>query len=210
MNKENFRSKQKYILKNQTKRFKKDFLVFQEIFKIIKKNKVKNILLYIPLKYEINLYKFRNKLNKNHNLFVPFMQDKSLKIVKLRLPFYKKRFDILEPRNSLLKAKIDLAIIPTIGIDKDFKRIGHGNGFYDRFFANLSYKPMIIFIQNTNSISLNKITNSYDIEGDFYINPYKKYFKKENKNDNTRISNYKWYNLRWNNRIFSCQKNKRG
>ncbi|VUA74320.1 5-formyltetrahydrofolate cyclo-ligase [Campylobacter coli] len=81
------------------------------------------------------------------------MQDKSLKIVKLRLPFIKKRFGVLEPMDSFLKTKIDIAIIPVIGVDRELKRIGHGQGFYDRFFENLNYKPLVIFAQSINAIS---------------------------------------------------------
>ncbi|HBD8784203.1 TPA: 5-formyltetrahydrofolate cyclo-ligase, partial [Campylobacter jejuni] len=97
------------------------------------------------------------------------------KIVKLRLPFIKKRFGVLEPIDSFFKAKIDLAIVPVIGVDKNLKRIGHGQGFYDRFFENLNYKPHIIFVQSIDALSQNNLTQKHDISGKLYINPYKKY-----------------------------------
>ena len=203
MDKENFRIKQKIKLKNKISiSYKKDFLTFKEVNTIIQKFKIKNILIYIPLNYEINIYKFRRQLSKKCKIFIPFMQDKSLKIVKLRLPLFKKRFGILEPRNSLFDAKIQLAIVPIVGIDKDFKRIGHGNGFYDRFFGSLNYKPIIIFTQNIKGISKDKLTNSYDIKGDFYINPENKYYKKEIKNDNKYNAHINWNYFRFNYRIF--------
>ncbi|EAK2849602.1 5-formyltetrahydrofolate cyclo-ligase, partial [Campylobacter coli] len=144
--------------------------------------------------------------SKNHKLFVPFMQDKSLKIVKLRLPFIKKRFGVLEPMDSFLKTKIDIAIIPVIGVDRELKRIGHGQGFYDRFFENLNYKPLVIFAQSINAISEKKLTQEHDIAGEFYINPYKKYYKKDNKYDRITYRTYNRYSRSWN-RIFSCKKN---
>ena len=54
---------------------------------IIKNKKAKNILLYIPTDYEVDVLRLRQILSKNINIFVPFMLDESLKIVKLRLPF---------------------------------------------------------------------------------------------------------------------------
>ncbi|EKD4909745.1 5-formyltetrahydrofolate cyclo-ligase [Campylobacter coli] len=207
MQKTSFRTLQKNRLAQHKKlKFKQDFIVFKECFNLIKKTKAKNILIFIPLGYEPNLLKFRRIFSKNHKLFVPFMQDKSLKIVKLRLPFIKKRFGVLEPMDSFLKTKIDIAIIPVIGVDRELKRIGHGQGFYDRFFENLNYKPLVIFAQSINAISEKKLTQEHDIAGEFYINPYKKYYKKDNKYDRITYRTYNRYSRSWN-RIFSCKKN---
>ncbi|EAI3261395.1 5-formyltetrahydrofolate cyclo-ligase, partial [Campylobacter jejuni] len=91
MEKTDFRALQKIrLFKHSKLNFKQDYKIFKECLKIIKLFKAKNILIFIPLHYEPNLIKFRHILNKNYKLFVPFMQDKSLKIVKLRLPFIKK------------------------------------------------------------------------------------------------------------------------
>ncbi|RQD69312.1 5-formyltetrahydrofolate cyclo-ligase [Campylobacter hepaticus] len=207
MKKTEFRNLQKMrLLKHKKQNFKQDFKIFQECLKIIKLFKPKNILIFIPLDYEPNFLKFRHILNKNYKLFVPFMQDKSLKIVKLRLPFIKKRFGVLEPMNSFLKTKIDMAIVPVIGVDKNLKRIGHGQGFYDRFFENLNYKPHIIFVQSIDALSQYNLTQKHDISGKLYINPYKKYYKKERKNDRSTYRMYNRYNWTWC-RIFHCKKN---
>ncbi|EDO8634728.1 5-formyltetrahydrofolate cyclo-ligase [Campylobacter jejuni] len=207
MEKTDFRALQKIrLFKHSKLNFKQDYKIFKECLKIIKLFKAKNILIFIPLHYEPNLIKFRHILNKNYKLFVPFMQDKSLKIVKLRLPFIKKRFGVLEPIDSSFKAKIDLAIVPVIGVDKNLKRIGHGQGFYDRFFENLNYKPHIIFIQSIDALSQNNLTQKHDISGKLYINPYKKYYKKERKNDRITYRTYSRYS-RTRYRIFSCKKN---
>ncbi|MBM0636668.1 5-formyltetrahydrofolate cyclo-ligase [Campylobacter sp. VicNov18] len=194
MEKTDFRILQKTRLsKHKKSHFKQDFKIFKECLKIIKFFKAKNILIFIPLSYEPNLLKFRHILSKNYKLFVPFMQDKSLKIVKLRLPFIKKRFGVLEPMNSFLKTKIDIAIVPVIGVDKNLKRIGHGQGFYDRFFKDLNHKPHIIFVQSIDAFTQHNLTQKHDISAKLYINPYKKYYKKERKND--RIT-YRAYNCR--------------
>jgi 5-formyltetrahydrofolate cyclo-ligase len=98
------------------------------------------------------------------------MQGESFKIVKYRLPLYKKRFGIKEPNNSFFKAKkIDLAIIPIVGIDAVGKRIGFGKGMYDRFFCNLSYKPTMVFTQLILCKSEKILSESYDIQADYII-----------------------------------------
>ncbi|WP_139890625.1 5-formyltetrahydrofolate cyclo-ligase [Campylobacter jejuni] len=188
MEKTDFRALQKIrLFKHSKLNFKQDYKIFKECLKIIKLFKAKNILIFIPLHYEPNLIK-------------------SLKIVKLRLPFIKKRFGVLEPIDSFFKAKIDLAIVPVIGVDKNLKRIGHGQGFYDRFFENLNYKPHIIFVQSIDALSQNNLTQKHDISGKLYINPYKKYYKKERKNDRITYRTYSRYS-RTRYRIFSCKKN---
>jgi 5-formyltetrahydrofolate cyclo-ligase len=86
----------------------------------------KNILLYIPLDIEVDTTLLINELRKEKKIvYVPFMEDDSFKIVKYRLPLHKKKFNIKEPTNSFLKPnKIDLAVVPIVGIDVLNKRIG--------------------------------------------------------------------------------------
>lgn len=36
----------------------------------------------------------------------------------------------------VLPSTIDLVLVPGIGFDADHHRLGHGKGFYDRFFAS--------------------------------------------------------------------------
>jgi len=141
---------------------------------IIKKNRYKNILLYLPLKTEVNIDLLIKYLRKNKiNLFVPYMISKNeFKIVPYRLPLKKKKYNIYEPNysNFKYKVKLDLAIVPTIGYDETFRRVGFGVGFYDRFFYSLDYKPKIIFIQTCECKSKIIVTNHYDVTADIIIN----------------------------------------
>ena len=143
---------------------------------IIKNKKTKNILLYIPTDYEVDVLRLRQILSKNINIFVPFMLDESLKIVKLRLPFTRGRFNILQANDSNGRTpKIDLAIIPVIGVDANMARIGHGKGFYDRFFSSLNYMPCVIFVSILDLFIWRKICCLHDIRAEFYLTPYKIY-----------------------------------
>jgi 5-formyltetrahydrofolate cyclo-ligase len=98
------------------------------------------------------------------------MVNDSLKVVPFRLPLKKYNFGVKEPKNSFFyKNQFDLAIIPVIGVDIDFKRIGYGKGFYDRFFATLPYKPIKIFVQTTLCFSYFKVTSLYDIQANYIV-----------------------------------------
>lgn len=98
------------------------------------------------------------------------MHLESFKIVKYRLPLHKKRFGIKEPNNSFLKPKkIDVAIVPIVGVDVLNKRIGYGKGMYDRFFDKLNYKPTIVFTQLVLCKSNSILSDNYDIKADYII-----------------------------------------
>jgi len=144
--------------------------VSRQIETIIKKRKARAILFYIPMKFEPNLVPLMHKLRKNKVILVPFMQGESFKTVQYRLPLKRKRFNIKEPADSnKFSKKIDVAIVPVVGIDRCFRRVGFGKGMYDRFFASLRYKPYTIFVQNRACISKKNITNFYDIKADLFV-----------------------------------------
>ena len=147
-----------------TSKYYKDKIVIKKLENFINRSKAKNILLYIPLGIEVNVNPLINKLRKKKNVYVPYMESDSFKIVKYRLPLQKKKFGIMEPNNSFLKPqKIDLAIVPVVGVDAIGKRIGYGKGMYDRFFDRLSYKPTLVFTQLTLCRSEKVLSESYDI-----------------------------------------------
>ena len=164
----------------------------------------KNILFFIPLKNEVDIHWVLKKLRREKkNIFVPFMDDLSFKMVKYQLPLAKKKFSILEPVNKQkTRLKIDLAIVPIVGIDLKFKRIGFGKGMYDRFFKNLGYKPKMVFIQLKPCYSKEILTEAHDICADEYIsfNIYKR-----RKNDS--FDNFSRYDFIRSRGIFYSKKN---
>ncbi len=163
-------------------RYKKDKLITNKLMKLIKKNKYRNIMLYIPLKTEVNITGLIKLLRENrYNLFVPFMEDKSFKLVKYRLPLKKKRFGIKEPKNSNIKVKnIDLAIVPILGIDKNYKRVGFGKGMYDRFYEKFSKNiGDTLFISRDLYFTKEAITDSYDIQANYILYTNKIEIKKD-------------------------------
>jgi 5-formyltetrahydrofolate cyclo-ligase len=137
------------------------------LFKLSKKRK---ILFYVPLPNEANIVKSLQKMRKKHQIFIPFMEGKSFKMVPYRLPLKKKKFGIYEAGNSLRNIKkIDIAIVPVVGIDKNFKRVGFGKGMYDRFYQKLQKKPYTIFIQLRKCATKYAVCDDYDVVGDMLI-----------------------------------------
>lgn len=188
--KEKFRLRSIERLKKASYRSYLSKKIAHKLEKIIDQKKAKVILFYIPMWFEPNLIPLMQKLRKNKVILVPFMQGLSFKTVQYRLPLRKKKFNIKEPGDSnKYNKKIDIAIVPVVGIDGSFKRVGFGKGMYDRFFDGLGYKPYTIFVQNKACITKENITNNYDIEADLFMTADKSYvkgFKSVNRNCNHR------------------------
>ena len=98
----------------------------------------KNIMIYYPLKYEVNLLSllkdktkkfYLPKINGNNLLCCPFDEKKEL---------CESCFKTKEPlTQSINKTILDLVIVPALAVDKKNFRLGYGGGFYDRFLKNL-------------------------------------------------------------------------
>ncbi len=159
----------KQISKKRVHNYKKDKFISSNLFSYIQQSSIKDIMLFIPLKNEVNIAPLIKVLRqRGYNLYVPYMEDESFRLVKYRLPLFKKKFNIKEPRFSRKRVKsIDLAVVPVLGIDKNFKRVGFGKGMYDRFFQRESRTiKTTIFLAREIFFSSEIITNHYDISAD--------------------------------------------
>ena len=151
----------------------RDSQVNHYLMKILQKEKGKRILFYWPFGFEADIRKTIASLRRKKSLYLPFMDGESFKMVPLRLPLERKAFGIYEPRFSNLNIKIiDVAIVPVVGVDGSFCRIGFGKGMYDRFFPTLKSKPLTIFIQSQLCRTAHKVCDDYDISGDLLITPH--------------------------------------
>jgi 5-formyltetrahydrofolate cyclo-ligase len=204
MDKKEFREECKKLL-NKKNRYIYHKKIENQLFKELSKKQYKNILIYISMGNEVNTKQLINRLKqKNKQIFVPFMEYLSFKMVKFSLPLKKKKFNIYEPKNkNKTKQKIDVAVVPIIGIDKNYKRVGFGKGMYDRFFDNLNYNPTIIFTQIYPCITLESVTDKYDIVADFLIT-YNLVCKNRRNNVNRSVSRFKFI---CNRRFFDSKKN---
>ena len=169
-----FREKCLKKMKNSSKhnKFYKDSLLNIKLLKELKNCRRKNLLFYYPLSFESDIAKTLYKLRKKCNVFIPFMEGESFKMVPFRLPLKQNNFSIFEAGNSLKKIKnIDIAIVPAVGVDVNLQRVGFGKGMYDRFFEKIKKKPYTIFIQPEFCYTNKSICDSYDVSCDLLLTP---------------------------------------
>ena len=151
----------------------KDKHILETLYQYISCSNAQNIMLYLPLNMEVNLYPLITRLRKeNKNLYVPFMEGTSFRLVKYRLPLYKKQFGIKEPNDSkqYRKKQIDIAIVPIVGVDTTHRRVGFGKGMYDRFFEkNIKNIKQVVFVARTLCYAKEVVTDHYDVKADMIV-----------------------------------------
>jgi len=103
----------------------------------------KHIMLYYPIKDEINLLPLMEDEDKT--FYLPKIHDKEL----LCCPYKKSdklaesNFKTMEPLTETVdKGILDLIIVPALVCDMNNYRLGYGKGFYDRFLAGIRAKTI--------------------------------------------------------------------
>lgn len=157
---------------SRSTKYYRDAMVNERLIKEIERVKPNSILFYYPLEFEADIRKTLLRVRKVCDVYLPFMQDKSFKIVPFRLPLKRKKFGIYEAGDTLKNInKIDMAIVPAVGVDGRLQRVGFGKGMYDRFFEKLKKKPYTIFVQPDICFTKEFICDEYDIACDLLITP---------------------------------------
>lgn len=103
----------------------------------------KNVMLFYPLPYEINLLPL---LEDDKSFYLPKVSGENLFVC----PFTKggkfevSSFNIKEPCSAPINpACLDLIIVPALAADKSGFRLGYGGGFYDRFLSQTNCKTIL-------------------------------------------------------------------
>lgn len=151
----------------------KDKKITTLLYEHIRHHQAKNVMLYVPLSTEVNLYPLIQRLRREKRvLYVPFMEGSSFRLVKYRLPLKRKKFGIKEPLDSkqYRVKEIDIAIVPIVGTDATHRRIGFGKGMYDRFFEKQNkYIKQTIFVARELCYSKEVVTDHYDVRADMIL-----------------------------------------
>jgi len=150
-------------------------LLNKRLLKELKGIQNASILFYIPMNIEVDIFKVLINIRRKNDIFIPFMVGESFKMVPFRLPLERKKFGIYEAGNTYRNInKIDIAIVPVVGVDGNLQRVGFGKGMYDRFFEKLQKRPYTIFIQQEFCYTKESVCDSYDVTGDILLTPTRK------------------------------------
>lgn len=104
----------------------------------------KNIMLFYPIKNEVNLLELLQDNSKT--FYLPKVDGQKLLCCEYKNGdiLCESCFKTLEPTSKPIdKNIIDLVIVPALCCDKNNFRLGYGGGFYDRFLADYKGKTVV-------------------------------------------------------------------
>lgn len=110
--------------------------------KVADYRKAQSIAFYYPIGSEVPTQGLMLKiLSLGKDVLLPKVVGDQLEFRKIKdlNSLEKGTFDIMEPKDNCEKSdKMDVVIVPTVGISPDGSRLGYGHGFYDRFLAKVN------------------------------------------------------------------------
>lgn len=137
----------------------------------------KEILAYYPFRSEIDTtITIRNALKQKKKIILPRVNGKKLElyyIKDLKNDLSPGSFDIMEPIPSkcvLTSYKnIDMILVPGVGFDRNFNRLGYGGGFYDKLLEELPVKTPRIALAFSLQLIENIPIMAHDLKVDIII-----------------------------------------
>ena len=133
------RDKRKELDIAQVSAILSDKLMQSEEFK-----NAKNVMVFYPLKNEINLLDVLKDDTKN--FYLPRIKNMELECCKYKIgdELCESCFHTQEPVcRACNKSEIDLVVVPALAVDENNYRLGYGGGYYDRFLKNYSGKTIV-------------------------------------------------------------------
>ena len=115
--------------------------IHQNLKKITEFSIAKSIGCYYPVGSEVLTQDIMQAaLSEDKEILLPKVVGKDLMFRKIKglNSLEKGNFDIMEPRDNCPPSeKLDVVLIPAIGISRNGFRLGYGFGYYDRFLAKI-------------------------------------------------------------------------
>lgn len=155
-----------------TEKRKKSLIISEKFFMTDIYKKSKTIMLFYPLKNEVNtLFILEKALNDGKSIVFPVTDEKTNEItpVYFEKGFTKGAYKIFEPTGSKTcdKQKIDVSVLPALSADNENYRLGYGGGCYDRFLKDFNQKKVTLLFKELKSDKLPH--DEFDIKTDFVI-----------------------------------------
>jgi 5,10-methenyltetrahydrofolate synthetase len=166
MNKSGFRKKIRELIPHEP-RLPEDFVERVSPFLI------GNVLSYLPMEKECNIARLNKILWDEGRLFLPEIDGDQLRVIKVLdlEPFKESAWNTAICHKSIPKTanEIQTVLVPCLGVDLSFRRLGRGKGYYDRFLKQLDSKVGRISIVYKEQLCLSLPEDPWDEKVDTII-----------------------------------------
>lgn len=164
----------------------------RHLIEVIDWKVAKRIHIYLPLPgaNEIDTYEFLDYVWKNHpevEVFVPIMDSSYMAsaLLQSNTPLIPSTFGVPVPKAAkhVNDVAFNYTILPMIGFDKNFHRIGYGAGYYDRFLSQQPSSKTIGLAYDCTLVTVPIPIQPHDQQLDVVITESKKFERKHNPAD---------------------------
>ncbi len=156
----------------------KSTMIINKIYEMIEYKKAQTVMLYYPIRNEVNIKPLIRKATINKRICLPYVE-KGIAEMTARevegIKYLKKdKFGIKSPdeyAKVIDPNDIDFIVVPMIAFDKNKHRVGYGGGYYDKFLRKCTnaMKCGIAFsFQEVEYIN----NNEFDIKLDIILSEY--------------------------------------
>ena len=171
MNKSSIRKK---LINLRKKNYSKKFSISSiKLFKLLEKKKLRSKIIggYYPFNYELEIFNILEELEKKNYIFsLPKVsKNNEMNFFKWSKsePLKVNKYGIPEPI-SKKKMYPNILLIPLVGFDYHFNRLGYGGGYYDRYLSKRKIKDELFKIgvgfsfQKVKNIPIDKYDQKLD------------------------------------------------
>jgi 5-formyltetrahydrofolate cyclo-ligase len=141
-------------LQDEAERIAKSDKIKRRLFKERCFKNAKAIMFYVSKSYEVDTScMIEEALKKGKRVIVPVTKPKEKQLIPSEIRYPDKDlaeglFGIREPKKECIKTvdikDIDMVVVPGVAFDNKGNRIGHGQGYFDRFLRHLPKKTPAI------------------------------------------------------------------
>lgn len=111
----------------------------------------KKIGSYYPIESEVLTQDIMQEIiSKGKELYLPKLVEKNIEFRKITsfADLEKGRFDVMEPKDDCPKEdKLDVVLVPAVGITPQGVRLGYGFGYYDRFLNSNDVEAIALIVE---------------------------------------------------------------